>query len=35
MDDPVTAEVWQTAIDKDLGGMLQGNNKTGQKCENV
>ncbi len=31
MNDPATAEVWQTAFDKDFGGMAQGDNKTGQK----
>ncbi len=31
MNDPATAEVWQTAFGKDFGGMAQGNNKTGQK----
>jgi hypothetical protein len=29
MNDPATAEVWQTAFGKDFGGMAQGNNKTG------
>ena len=31
MNDPATAEVWQTAFDKDFGEMAQGDNKTGQK----
>ena len=31
MNDPATAEVWQTAFGKDFGGMAQGDNKTGQK----
>ncbi len=31
MNDPATAEVWQTAVGKDFGGMAQGDNKTGQK----
>jgi hypothetical protein len=31
MNDPATAEVWQTAFSKDFGGMAQGDNKTGQK----
>ena len=31
MNDPTTAEVWQTAVGKDFGGMAQGDNKTGQK----
>ena len=31
MNDPATAEVWQTTFGKDFGGMAQGNNKTGQK----
>jgi hypothetical protein len=29
MNDPDTAEVWQTAIGKDFGGMAQGDGKTG------
>ena len=29
MNDPVTAETWQTAFGKDFGGMCQGDNKTG------
>jgi hypothetical protein len=35
MNDPATAEVWQTAIRKDFGGMAQGCNKTGQKGTNA
>ncbi len=31
MNDPATAEVWQTAFGKDFGGMAQGDLKTGQK----
>jgi hypothetical protein len=31
MKDPTTAETWQTAFGKDLGGMAQGNHKTGQQ----
>jgi hypothetical protein len=34
-NDPVTAEVWQTAFGKDFGGMAQGDNKTGQKGTNA
>ena len=34
MNDPATSEVWQTAFDKDFGGMAQGDNKTGQKGTN-
>ena len=34
MNDPETAEVWQTAFGKDFGGMAQGDNKTGQKGTN-
>ncbi len=34
MHDPATAEVWQTAFGKDVGGMAQDNNKTGQKGTN-
>jgi hypothetical protein len=29
MNNPVTAEVWQTAFGKDFGGMVQGDNKMG------
>ena len=35
MNDPVTAETWQTAFGKDFGGMAQGNNKTGQRGTNA
>jgi hypothetical protein len=35
MNDPATAETWQTAFGKDFGGILQGDNKTGQKGTNV
>ncbi len=35
MNDPATAEVWQTAFGKDFGGMCQGDNKTGQKGTNA
>lgn len=34
MNNPETAEIWQTAFDKDFGGMAQGDNKTGQKGTN-
>ena len=34
MNDPATAEVWQTAFGKDFGGMVQGDCKTGQKGTN-
>ncbi len=34
MHNPATAETWQTAFGKDFGGMVQGNNKTGQKGKN-
>ncbi len=34
MNNPATAEVWQTACGKDFGGMCQGDNKTGQKGTN-
>jgi hypothetical protein len=33
MHDVATTETWQTAFGKDFGGMVQGNNKTGQKRE--
>ena len=29
MNNPVTAETWQTAFGKDFRGMCQGDNKTG------
>ncbi len=35
MHDLATAEVWQTALGKDFGGMAQGCNKTGQKGTNA
>ena len=35
MNDPATAEVWQTAFGKDFGGMAQGDNNTGQKGTNA
>ncbi len=35
MNDPETAEVWQTALGKDFGGMCQGDDKTGQKGTNA
>lgn len=35
MRDPATAETWQTAFTKDIGGMAHGDNKTGQKGMNV
>jgi hypothetical protein len=35
MHDPATAEVWQTVLEKDVGGMAQGCNKTGQKGTNA
>jgi hypothetical protein len=34
MNDPETAEVWQTAFGKDFGRMAQGDDKTGQKGTN-
>ena len=34
MNDPETAEVWQTAFGKDFGGMTQGDDKTDQKGTN-
>ena len=34
MNNPETAETWQTAFGKDFGGMAQGNNKTRQKRTN-
>ena len=34
MNDPETAEVWQTAFGKDFGGMAQGGNSPGQKETN-
>jgi hypothetical protein len=35
MNNPATAETWQTAFGKVVGGMLQGDNKMGQKETNV
>jgi hypothetical protein len=35
MNNPATAEVWQTAFGKKFGGMVQGDNKTGQKGMNA
>jgi hypothetical protein len=35
MNDPATAEIWQTAFGKDFGGMAQGDNKMGQKGTNA
>ena len=35
MNNPATAEVWQTAFGKDFGGMAQGDNKTGQRGTNA
>jgi hypothetical protein len=35
MHDPATADIWQTALGKDFGGMAQGDNKTGQKGTNA
>jgi hypothetical protein len=34
MHDPATSKFWQTAFGKDFGGMVQGDNKTGQKRSN-
>jgi hypothetical protein len=34
MNDPATAEIWQTVFGKDFGGMAQGDAKTGQKGTN-
>ena len=34
MNDPATANVWQTAFGKDFGGMVQGDRKTGPKGTN-
>jgi hypothetical protein len=34
MNDPETAEVWQTAFGNDFDGMAQGDDKTGQKGTN-
>jgi hypothetical protein len=35
MNNPATAEIWQTAFEKDFGGMVQGDNKTGKKGTNA
>jgi hypothetical protein len=35
MHSPATAEVWQTAFEKDFRGMAQGCNKTGQNGTNA
>jgi hypothetical protein len=35
MNDPETAEIWQTAFRKDFGGMAQGDNKMGQEGTNA
>jgi hypothetical protein len=35
MNDLATAEIWQTAFQKDFGGMAQGDNKTRQKETNA
>ncbi len=35
MNNPATAEIWQTAFWKDFGGMAQGDNKMGQKGTNA
>jgi hypothetical protein len=35
MNNPAMAEIWQTAIGKDFGGMAQGDNKMGQKGTNT
>jgi hypothetical protein len=34
MHNPATAEIWQTVFGEDFGGMVQGNEKTGQKGTN-
>jgi hypothetical protein len=34
INNPATAEVWQTAFGRDFGGMAQEDNKTGQKGTN-
>ena len=34
MNNPAIAETWLTAFGKDFGGMVQGDNKTGQKGAN-
>jgi hypothetical protein len=35
MNDPATAEIWQTTFRKDFDGMAQECNKTGQKGTNA
>jgi hypothetical protein len=35
MHDPATAETWQTAFGKEFGGMIQSDNKIGQKGTNA
>ncbi len=35
MNDPATAEVWQTAFGKEFGGTAQGDNNMGQKGANA
>jgi hypothetical protein len=35
MNDPAMTETWQTVFGKDFGGILQGDNKTGQKGMNT
>ncbi len=35
MNNPATAEIWQTAFGKDFGGMAQGDNKMGQRGTNT
>ncbi len=34
MNDPETAEIWQTVFGKDFGGMAQGGDKPGQAGTN-
>jgi hypothetical protein len=34
MNNPTTAETWQTAFGKDFSGVVQGDHKTGQKGTN-
>jgi hypothetical protein len=35
MHDPAMSEIWQTAFEKDFGGIAQGDVKTGQKGTNA
>jgi hypothetical protein len=35
MNDPAMAETWQTAFEKDFGGISQGDNNTGKKGRNA